>query len=215
MFRLSIRQTPTFHYARFTSSLYHQIHFRRHYGGSSNLREQANSLGKTCASQNTCRSQKQNIPENDVRSARFWRDPEIWRQARSNTLRCLIGCTAGDYSSLFYLQWAHPGLPMWQTMTISMIAGLTTSFMLETAVLHYGKSKMTLIRSAQTALGMSLISMLSMEFTMNLVDIHLTGGVISNDPWFWTAGALSAFVGYCTPLPYNYYRLKKHGKGCH
>ena len=63
----------------------------------------------------------------------------------------------------------------------------------------------------KTAIGMSLISMISMEAAMNLVDYLATGGAkltLWVLPIMWIAGFL-------TPLPYNYWRLKAHGKACH
>ncbi|TIA85051.1 hypothetical protein D6C76_01292 [Aureobasidium pullulans] len=40
----------------------------------------------------------------------------------------------------------------------------------------------------KTAMGMSFISMLAMEMAENIVDYHLTGGVVAlQDPRFWTA----------------------------
>ena len=64
------------------------------------------------------------------------------------------------------------------------------------------------IRTAfRTALGMSLISMLSMEIAMNLVDIWLTGGA-KLTPWVVPVMLIAGFI---TPLPYNYWRLKKVG----
>ncbi|RMJ26924.1 hypothetical protein PHISP_02231 [Aspergillus sp. HF37] len=68
----------------------------------------------------------------------------------------------------------------------------------------------------RTAMGMSMASMLAMEFAENLVDYHLTGGVVDvSDPKFWMAAAVSTAAGYLVPLPYNYLRLRKYGKACH
>jgi hypothetical protein len=58
---------------------------------------------------------------------------------------------------------------------------------------------------------MSLISMVSMEAAMNLVDVALTGGAVLT----WWVVPLMLVAGYVTPLPYNYWRLKAHGKACH
>lgn len=70
--------------------------------------------------------------------------------------------------------------------------------------------------AARTAMGMSMISMLTMETVENLVDYHLTGGIVAAaDPGFWMMAMLSMGAGYLVPLPYNYFRLKKYGKACH
>ncbi|KAJ3178011.1 hypothetical protein HDU87_003788 [Geranomyces variabilis] len=145
----------------------------------------------------------------------FFRDRNVWHRASSNTLRCLVGCTAGDFSAMFYIQSHYPALPPSVTMAISMAAGITTSVVLETAVMRLYEG-MALGKSFNTALGMSMISMLVMEAAENVVDWHLTGGVVAfADPWFWAAGATAMGAGYVAALPWNYYRLKRFGKSCH
>ncbi|KAJ3164725.1 hypothetical protein HDU88_005161 [Geranomyces variabilis] len=145
----------------------------------------------------------------------FLQDRDVWRRASSNTLRCLVGCTAGDFSAMFYLQSHYPALPPSVTMAISMAAGITTSVVLETAVMRLYEG-MALGKSFNTALGMSMISMLVMEAAENVVDWHLTGGVVAfADPWFWAAGATAMGAGYLAALPWNYYRLKRFGNSCH
>lgn len=70
--------------------------------------------------------------------------------------------------------------------------------------------------AARTAMGMSMVSMLAMEIAENVVDYHLTGGVVDmGDSRFWMAAAVSMAAGYLSPLPYNYVRLRKCGKACH
>jgi hypothetical protein len=69
---------------------------------------------------------------------------------------------------------------------------------------------MDLNDALKTATGMSLVSMISMEIAMNITDVVLTGGVL-----VWWVIPIMLFVGFITPLPYNYYRLKKYGKSCH
>lgn len=65
-------------------------------------------------------------------------------------------------------------------------------------------------------MGMSMVSMLAMEAAENLVDYHLTGGVVAlDDPSFWAAAVVSMTAGFLAPMPYNYQRLKKYGKACH
>ncbi len=62
-----------------------------------------------------------------------------------------------------------------------------------------------------TAIGMSLISMISMEIAMNLVDYMITGGAYL----VWWVIPIMLFAGFITPLPYNYWRLQVLGKSCH
>lgn len=97
-----------------------------------------------------------------------------------------------------------------------MAGGVTTSLLLETVLLRYGRDGLAWMAAARTAAGMSLISMLAMELAENVVDYHLTGGVVQLDsPQFWGAALVSIAAGFLTPLPYNYLRLRKYGKACH
>ncbi|RDW57362.1 hypothetical protein BP5796_12812 [Coleophoma crateriformis] len=100
-------------------------------------------------------------------------------------------------------------------MAISMVSGVTTSLLLETTLLRFGRDRLGWMIAAKTAAGMSLISMVSMELAENLVDYHLTGGTIQLDsPQFWGAAFMSVAAGFLTPLPYNYIRLRKYGHIC-
>ncbi|MDG2228620.1 MAG: DUF4396 domain-containing protein, partial [Gammaproteobacteria bacterium] len=71
--------------------------------------------------------------------------------------------------------------------------------------------QMILKEAFKVAIGMSLISMISMEVAMNIVDVLLTGGAMLT----WRVIPIMLLAGFITPLPYNYYRLKKYGKACH
>ena len=93
-------------------------------------------------------------------------------------------------------------------MALAMFNGIMTSIALETFILL---SQMPLYQAFRVAIGMSLISMLSMEAAMNLTDYFLTGGAILT----WSAVPLMLAAGFVTPLPYNYWRLKALGKACH
>ena len=86
--------------------------------------------------------------------------------------------------------------------------GLITSIMLETFILS---RQMVLKEAFKVAIGMSLISMISMEIAMNVVDVLLTGGAELK----WSVIPFMLLAGFITPLPYNYFRLKKYGKACH
>ncbi|KAF9939062.1 hypothetical protein BGZ67_010030 [Mortierella alpina] len=153
-----------------------------------------------------------------ITSGLFWSDPTTWKTASTNTFRCLIGCTAGDMSMLFYLQSFHPTLSPGIAMAMAMASGITTSIALETVLLRFSKASRMPWRAAfKTATGMSLISMLTMEAVENAVDIHLMGwgNVNIQDPLFWKAIGISALAGWSAPLPFNYWNLKRHGKSCH
>ena len=85
---------------------------------------------------------------------------------------------------------------------------LLTSIALETVILS---RQMALVAAFKTAIGMSLISMISMGAAMNIVDVWLTGGAKLT----WWVMPIMLFAGFITPLPYNYWRLKALGKACH
>ena len=93
-------------------------------------------------------------------------------------------------------------------MTLAIINGLLTSILLETFILS---RQMILKEAFKVAIGMSFISMIAMELAMNITDVILTGGATLT----WWVIPVMLFAGFTTPLPYNYYRLKKWGFGCH
>ena len=93
-------------------------------------------------------------------------------------------------------------------MILATINGLITSIILETSILL---KQMNFSQSLRTALGMSFISMISMEIAMNMVDWWLTGGANLT----WWAITIMLIVGFVTPWPYNYWRLKKFNIACH
>ena len=146
---------------------------------------------------------------------RFWSDRAVWRVASRNTLNCLIGCMIGDISMIVYMQTYHPRAPMMVTMGLAMVAGLATSILFESALLRWREGFGWRV-AFTTALSMSLLSMLGMEAAANATDFMLTGGrVPPSDPFYWGALAISVGAGFLTPLPYNYWKFKRHGKACH
>jgi hypothetical protein len=94
-------------------------------------------------------------------------------------------------------------------MTLAIINGLLTSIMLETFILM--RQDFKFVKALKTACGMSFISMVSMEVAMNLTDYLLTGGAMLT----WWVVPIMLTVGFLTPWPYNYWRLKKFGIACH
>ena len=94
-------------------------------------------------------------------------------------------------------------------MILAIINGLITSLALETIILLKQNSKLK--NAVKTAFGMSFISMTSMELSMNFTDFIFMGGAVLN----WYVVPLMLFVGFITPLPYNYYKLKKYNISCH
>ena len=137
-----------------------------------------------------------------------WNCKSTWRKAKKNTFWCLIGCSIGDFGTIFYFQNVNHSLSNFEVMSIAVINGILTSILLETLILL---KQMNFISAIKTALGMSLISMVSMEVAMNLTDIFLTGGALIT----WWVIPIMLIVGFITPLPYNYWRLKKYNISCH
>ena len=137
-----------------------------------------------------------------------WNCKSTWRKAKKNTLWCLIGCSIGDFGTIFYFQNVNHSLSNFEVMSIAVVNGILTSILLETLILL---KQMNFISAIKTALGMSLISMVSMEVAMNLTDIFLTGGALLT----WWVIPIMLIVGFITPLPYNYWRLKKYNISCH
>ena len=137
-----------------------------------------------------------------------WNCRRTWTTSSKNTLWCLLGCSIGDFGTIAFFQFFQI---LWNPITILSLAilnGLITSIALETVILS---RQMTFKSAFTTAIGMSLISMISMELAMNLVDLVITGGAVLT----LQVIPLMLIAGFLTPLPYNYWRLKKHGKSCH
>ncbi len=137
-----------------------------------------------------------------------WRCKHTWRTASVNTLWCLLGCSIGDFGTILFFQVSGIPWPTLAIMTLAIINGLLTSIALETVILS---RQMALKAAFTTAIGMSMISMVSMEVAMNVVDVLLTGGAKLT----WWVVPIMLLAGFITPLPYNYWRLKALGKACH
>ena len=138
-----------------------------------------------------------------------WFCSNTCKQSAKNTSWCLIGCAIGDFGTILYFQITKIPFPVLGIMVLAIINGLITSVILETIVLI--KQGLDFSKALKTAMGMSFISMVSMEIAMNFTDYFLTGGAILN----WWVIPIMLIVGFLTPWPYNYWRLKKFGINCH
>ena len=138
-----------------------------------------------------------------------WKHKETWKVSAKNTFWCLLGCAIGDFGTILFFQLSQIPFPILGIMTLAIINGVITSIILETIILI--RQNFSFVNALKTASGMSLISMISMEITMNLTDYFLTGGAILN----WWVIPIMLIVGFLTPWPYNYWRLKKFGIACH
>ena len=130
------------------------------------------------------------------------------RKVKINTFWCLLGCSIGDFGTIFYFQNIEHSWNNFQIMGLAIVNGLLTSIILETIILI---RQMNFKQAVNTALGMSFISMIGMELAMNITDLFFTGGAILT----WWVIPIMLIIGFYTPLPYNYWRLKKYNISCH
>ena len=138
-----------------------------------------------------------------------WSCKHTWKRSAKNTAWCLLGCSIGDFGTILFFQLNKIPFPVLGIMTLAIINGLITSIILETVILM--RQNFDFRKAFNTAIGMSFISMISMEVAMNLTDYLLTGGAILT----WWVVPLMLIVGFVTPWPYNYWRLKKFNIACH
>ena len=138
-----------------------------------------------------------------------WSCKHTWKRSAKNTMWCVLGCSIADFGTIFFFQFNGISFPILGIMILAIINGLLTSIALETIILL--RQKFSFTKALQTACGMSLISMISMEITMNLTDYLLTGGAVIT----WWIVPIMLAVGFVTPWPYNYFRLKKFNQACH
>ena len=138
-----------------------------------------------------------------------WSCKHTWSRSAKNTFWCLLGCSIGDFGTILFFQITKIPFPVLAIMVLAIINGIITSIILETIILL--RQNFNLKLAFKTAVGMSLISMVSMEIAMNATDYFLTGGAILN----WWVVPIMLAVGFVTPWPYNYWRLKKFNEACH
>ena len=138
-----------------------------------------------------------------------WTCKHTWKTSAKNTMWCVIGCSIGDFGTILFFQLSKISFPILGIMILAIINGLITSIILETFILM--KQNIEFKNALKTAMSMSFISMISMEITMNITDYLLTGGALLT----WWVIPIMLIVGFLTPWPYNYWRLKKFGITCH
>ena len=138
-----------------------------------------------------------------------WTCKQTWKTSAKNTMWCVMGCSIGDFGTILFFQLSKISFPILGIMILAIINGLITSIILETFILM--KQNIEFKNALKTAMGMSFISMISMEITMNITDYLLTGGALLT----WWVIPIMLIVGFLTPWPYNYWRLKKFGITCH
>jgi len=141
-------------------------------------------------------------------SSFHWKCKHTWKKSAKNTAWCLLGCSIGDFGTILFFQLSQIPWPTLSIMILAIVNGLITSIILETVILS---RQMVIFLAFKTAVGMSFISMISMEVSMNAVDWILLGEA----KLVWWAVPIMLLAGFLTPWPYNYWRLKKFNVSCH
>ena len=148
------------------------------------------------------------INTSSTSSSFHWKCRHTWQRSAKNTSWCLLGCSIGDFGTILFFQLTAIPLPTLLIMILAIINGLITSIILETIILL---RQMNILQAFQTAIGMSFISMISMEISMNTVDWIIVGSA----QLVWWLIPIMLLAGFLTPWPYNYWRLKKFNTACH
>ena len=136
-----------------------------------------------------------------------WTCKSTWGKSSYNTMWCLIGCSVGDFGTIYFFQSIDHSLSIYLVMLLAIINGIITSIILETIILT---KEFPVFEALNIAVKMSLISMVSMEIAMNAVDLIFADGVLT-----FSIIPFMLLAGFITPLPYNYFRLKKYNQACH
>ena len=137
-----------------------------------------------------------------------WHCKHTWNKSGKNTFWCLLGCSIGDFGTILFFQLSSIVWPTLHIMILAIVNGIITSLILETIILF---NQMGLKKAFQTAIGMSFLSMIAMEISMNTVDWLVVGSA----KLIWWVIPLMLIAGFLTSWPYNYWRLKKYQLSCH
>lgn len=169
--------------------------------------------GKADAPHACCRPA---APPSTDGSATFWGDRGVWLRASSNTAHCLLGCAIGDIAAMTLIPLWYPAIGMAPLMALAIASGVATSLALEIMILRW-RERLSWRNAVGTAWAMSLISMAAMELVMNAVDLLVMGGqrLHWHDLHYWLAWGPALAAGFFAVLPYNYAKLKRHGRSCH
>ena len=137
-----------------------------------------------------------------------WHCKHTWKKSGKNTFWCLLGCSIGDFGTILFFQLSSIAWPTLHIMILAIVNGIITSLILETIILF---NQMGFKKAFQTAIGMSFLSMIAMEISMNTVDWLVVGSA----KIIWWVIPLMLIAGFLTSWPYNYWRLKKYQLACH
>ena len=149
------------------------------------------------------------IIKNKQQNLQFhWHCKHTWKKSGKNTFWCLLGCSIGDFGTILFFQLSSIVWPTLHIMILAIVNGIITSLILETIILF---NQMGFKKAFQTAIGMSFLSMIAMEISMNTVDLLVVGSA----KLIWWVIPLMLIAGFLTSWPYNYWRLKKYQLSCH
>ena len=121
---------------------------------------------------------------------------------------CFDVALGGDFGTILFFQLSSISIPDINIMILAIFNGLVTSILLEIIVLS---NQMSFKKAFHTAIGMSFVSMLTMEIVMNMIDLIVLGKATL----VWWIIPIMLIAGFITPWPYNYWRLKKYNIACH
>ena len=97
--------------------------FSQLYQLSSTQRFRSSSPRHSSSRTTACKASKQHheAPRQPLSplAAGFWTSISTWRRASINTLRCLLGCTSGDFAAMWFLQANYPEMGTGTIMAIS------------------------------------------------------------------------------------------------
>lgn len=144
-----------------------------------------------------------------------WSNRQAWKNSSISTAICLVGCSIGTMGITFYLinfNWFFVFL-------ISLLVGFLSclAFIIVWLMLF---QKMNFITAVKSSFKMSLVSIIIMMLTENII-IHFVAPLLfSHQMHFNSAHSFSTMViamlfGFLFVLPYNYYYIQKTGAICH
>ena len=64
-----------------------------------------------------------------------WKCKHTWKRAINNTWWCLLGCSIGDFGTIFFFQSVEHAFSVATVMSLAILNGLITSIILETLIL--------------------------------------------------------------------------------
>lgn len=144
-----------------------------------------------------------------------WSDKNIWKQCIISTFICLMGCSIGAMGTAFYLINYNLFFVLLVSLGVGFISCL--AFMVIWQMLF---PQMNLKKSFKSSCKMSIISILIMMLTENVIILFISPNFSTHDMDIHEENSYGTMIfamslGFLFSLPYNYYQLQKTGKVCH